>query len=355
MRQLSVGIVGTGWCGGIRAVASARSPLVAELHLAEIDSDRLREVAELTGPARVTTDWTELVADERIDAIMVSATPETLHHPMARAALEAGKHVLLEKPIALTLDEADELIALAQARDLKFTIGYSQRFNAKQAMIKRAVDDGTLGTVTSILLSRHITRSLGAKISARTPLSPAAMEATHDLDFAFWCLEPRRPVRVYSQNAWGVRRETLGSPDTQYLVVTMDDGTVVSVGAGMSLPPGYPNQSTTWMEVLGTEGAILADASHRDIVLNTVERGVQFPLSTMPGEYVDHVYAGPMEAETLHFLEAVAHDRPVMVDPRLARVTMEVYLAADLSAERGEVVHLPLPADRPAVAGAATA
>jgi predicted dehydrogenase len=166
------------------------------------------------------------------------------------------------------------------------------------------------------------------------------MEATHDLDFAFWCLEPRRPVRVYSQNAWGVRKATLGVPDTQYIVVTMDDGVVVTVGAGMSLPPGYPNASTTWMEVIGTQGAVLADASHRDIVLNTVAQGVQFPLSTMPGEFVDHVYAGPMERETTHFIEAVAFDRPVMVDPHLARTTMEVYLAADLSAETNQVVEL---------------
>jgi predicted dehydrogenase len=259
--------------------------------------------------------------------------------------LESGKHVLLEKPIALTLDEADELIEMADTRLLKLTIGYSQRFNAKQAMIKRSIADGTLGDVTSILLSRHITRSLGAKIGSRTKLSPAAMEATHDLDFAFWCLEPRRPVRVYSQNAWGVRKATLGVPDTQYIVVTMDDGVVVTIGAGMSLPPGYPNASTTWIEVIGTQGAILADASHRDIVLNTVTQGVQFPLSTMPGEFVDHVYAGPMERETTHFIEAVAFDRPVMVDPHLARTTMEVYLAADLSAATSQVVELPLSRD----------
>jgi scyllo-inositol 2-dehydrogenase (NAD+) len=346
MKQISVGIIGTGWCGGIRAVACSRSGLVSELHLAETDPDRLRELADSLAPATATSSWEEIVADASIDAVMISATPENLHHPMAKAALQAGKHVLLEKPMALTLDEADELNALADTGGLKFTIGYSQRFNSKQSMIKRAITDGTLGEVTSILVSRHITRSLGAKISSRTKLSPAAMEATHDLDFAFWCLEPRRPVRVYSQNAWGAREATHGVPDTQYLVVTMDDGTVVNVGAGMSLPPGYPNQSTTWMEILGTEGAILADASHRDIVLNTVENGVQFPLSTMPGEYVDHVYAGPMERETTHFLEAVLHDRPVMVDAHLARVVMEVYLAADLSAETNEVVSLPLTADQ---------
>jgi predicted dehydrogenase len=340
VQQINLGIIGTGWCGGLRAVTAAHSPLVNELHLAEIDPARLAEMTAQTNPARTTDRWQDIVDTPDIDAVVVSATPEDLHHPMTKAALESGKHVLLEKPIALTLDEADELIEIADTRRLKLTIGYSQRFNAKQAMIKRSIADGTLGDVTSILLSRHITRSLGAKIGSRTKLSPAAMEATHDLDFAFWCLEPRQPVRVYSQNAWGVRKATLGVPDTQYIVVTMDDGVVVTVGAGMSLPPGYPNASTTWMEVIGTQGAILADASHRDIVLNTVAQGVQFPLSTMPGEFVDHVYAGPMERETTHFIEAVAFDRPVMVDPHLARTTMEVYLAADLSAEINQVVEL---------------
>lgn len=348
MEKLSVGVIGTGWCGGIRAIACARNALVGDLHIAEIDEVRLAEVTSLTDPVFATTEWERLIANPDIQAVMISATPETTHYPMTKAALEAGKHVLLEKPIAITLDEADELIAIAEDRGLKFTIGYSQRFNAKQAMAKRSFNEGSLGDPVSILVSRHITRSLGSKVSSRTTLSPAAMEATHDLDFAFWLLEPRRPVRVYSQFGWGVRRELFGVADTQYMTVTMDDGVVVVVGAGMSLPPGYPNFSTTWIEVVGTEGALLMDASHKDIIFNTVNEGVQFPLSTMPGEYVDHVYAGPMAGETDHFLEAVAYDRDVMVAPRLARQTMEVYLAADLSAERHQVVELPL--DRKEVA-----
>lgn len=346
MKQISVGIIGTGWCGGIRALACSRSTLVGALHIAETNPERLKEMAEATSPVTATSDWEALVADDSIDGLLISSTPETLHFPMAKAALGAGKHVLLEKPMALTLDEADELIALAESNELKFTIGYSQRFNAKQAMIKRAINDGTLGDISSILVSRHITRSLGAKIAGRTKLSPAAMEATHDLDFAFWCLEPRQPLRVYSQNSWGVRKDTLGVPDTQYIVVTMDDGTVVNLGAGMSVPPGHPSQAMTWIEIIGTDGTIMADATHRDVVLNTVERGAEFPLSTMPGEYVDHMYAGPMERETTHFLEAVAHDRPIMVEPRAARTTMEVYMAADLSAATNEVVMLPLSPDQ---------
>lgn len=342
MATLNVGVIGTGWCGGIRAVAAANSALVGPLHIAEIDPNRLAEVEALTNPVTATSDWHVLVADPDIQALIISATPETTHHPMAKAALEAGKHVLLEKPIAITLDEADELIELAESRGLKFTIGYSQRFNAKQALAKRSLNDGSLGDPVAVLVSRHIARSLGAKIGSRTKLSPAAMEATHDIDFAFWLLEPRRPVRVYSQVAWGARRDH-GVPDVQYLTITMDDGVVVNIGGGWSLPPGYPNFASTWIEVLGTDGALLMDASHKDIIFNTVDKGVQFPLSTMPGEYVDHMFAGPMERETIHFLEAVAWDRPVMVDPRLARMTMEVYLAADLSAERNQVVELPLP------------
>lgn len=344
MNPLTVGVIGTGWCGGIRAVAAANSALVGDLHIAEINPDRLQEIQTATGATTATTEWETLVADPEIQALMISATPETTHYPMAKAALAAGKHVLLEKPFAITLDEADELIELAESKGLKFTIGYSQRFNSKQALVKRSLNDGTLGNPVSILVSRHITRSLGAKIASRTKLSPAAMEATHDIDFALWCLEPRRPVRVYSQIAWGARQDQ-GVPDTQTMIITMDDGVTVTIGAGWSLPPGYPNFSATWIEFIGTDGALLIDASHKEIVLNTVEKGVQFPLSTMPGEYVDHVYAGPMERETIHFLEAVYHDRPVMVEPRLARQTMEVYLAADISVERNQVVELPLGRD----------
>jgi scyllo-inositol 2-dehydrogenase (NAD+) len=135
-------------------------------------------------------------------------------------------------------------------------------------------------------------------------------------------------------------------PDTQTIIITMDDGVTVTVAAGWSLPPSYPNFSATWIEFIGTDGALMMDASHKDIVLHTVNDGVQFPLSTMPGEFVDHVYAGPMERETIHFLEAVYYDRPVMVEPRLARTTMEVYLAADLSADTGNVIDLPIEVDQ---------
>jgi scyllo-inositol 2-dehydrogenase (NAD+) len=130
--------------------------------------------------------------------------------------------------------------------------------------------------------------------------------------------------------------------DCMWITITMDNGVVFTIGAGWILPPAYPNFSSTWIEFVGTEGALMVDDSHRDVVLSTMDKGLVNPMSRMPGEKVEHVYAGPMHTETLHFLEAVALDRPVLVTPEQARRVMEVYTAADLSAERNEPVRLPL-------------
>ena len=344
MKQIGVAVVGTGWCGGIRAETLAAHPLVKSLHLAEVRPERLEEISRKTNPASRTENYKDLLANPGIEAVYVSATPEDTHFPMARDFLAAGKHVFLEKPIALELSEADALIELSRKSKLKFTVGYSQRFNPKFAYVRKSIRDGSIGTPVSALVSRHITRSLGKKISGRIKLSPAAMESTHDLDFLLWCLEPAKPVRVYSQVNYGVMKASTGAPiaDTQWITVTMDSGLSFVVGGGWTLPPGYPNFSTTWIEMVGTEGALLVDDSHRDVVLNTMAKGMQLPMSTMPGEAVEHTYAGPMAAETVHFLEAVAFDRPVMVTPEHARMVMELYIAADLSAERNLPVDLPL-------------
>src|SRR6202795_2673071 len=234
MKQIGVAIVGTGWCGGIRAETCAAHPLTKSLHLAEIRPERLAEVARATGAKTAVTDYRELLKMHEIEAVYISATPETTHYPMARDWLAAGKHVFLEKPIAMELSEADELIALARKNKLKFTIGYSQRFNPKFAYVKKSIRDGPIGKPVSALVSRHITRGLGKKISGRVKLSPAAMEATHDLDFVLWCLEPARPVRVYSQQNFGAMQESSGQPipDQQWLAVTMDSGLSFVVGGG---------------------------------------------------------------------------------------------------------------------------
>ena len=223
MRHVEAGVIGTGWCGGIRAETLSRSALVDKLHICEIRPDRLAEVKALTKPATATLDYQDLVRNDKIRVIYICTTPEQTHFPIARDCLRAGKHVLLEKPIALEFWEADELITLAKRNNVKFTIGYSQRFNPKIAYAKKKIADGTIGKVVSVMVSRHLSRSLGKKIASRVRLSPAAMESTHDLDFVFWLLEPAKPIRVYSQGAYGYMQPVNGSYDVMWTTVTSPD------------------------------------------------------------------------------------------------------------------------------------
>ena len=231
---------------------------------------------------------------------------------------------------------------LAKRNNLKFTIGYSQRFNPKIAYAKKKIVDGTLGKVVSVLVSRHLSRSLGKKIASRVRLSPVVMELTHDLDFVLWLLEPAKPMRVYSQGAYGYMEPINGSHDVMFTTVTMDNGVVVMIGGGWNLPPSYPNYCATWIEITGTEGSLFLDDTQRDNWLNTEKRRPAIP-------DVDH--AGRVGRQRLCRRHGPGNDPlprslhsqyAVMVTPESARRVMETYSAADLSADRNEPVDLPL-------------
>lgn len=339
-KKINVAVIGAGWVGGIRANACASSPLVNELHIAEINLDRGQKIADYSKATSLTTNWKNLINNKSVDAIIIASTPESERFPIVRAALEAKKHVMIEKPIAPTLSEADEAIKLIEVNNLKFTIGYTRRFDPKYAFINKSLKSGRLGQPVTCLISRNITREIGNKIKGRSKMSPAAMGGTHSIDFLLWCLQPRLPVKVYSQQAGKLLNKTSKTPDHQWIIVTMDDGTTITAGSGWVLPLGQPQYSQSWIEVIGTEGSLTVDDTHREVSVNTTKYGIRYPLSSMPGEQVDHVFAGAMVDETLHFLDAVANDKSVLATAQEARIVMEVTIAADLSAESGEAIYL---------------
>ena len=102
-KQINVGVIGTGWVGGIRANACAQNGIVNQIHVAEINSVRQKEIKDEINPTSMTDDWKNLIADESIDLLVISMTPETERFPIVIAALEAGKHVFVEKPLAPTI------------------------------------------------------------------------------------------------------------------------------------------------------------------------------------------------------------------------------------------------------------
>ena len=296
-----------------------------------------------------------LIQNPDIDAIMVSATPETVHYPMALEALQAGKHVLLEKPIALTLAEADHLIEEAESRNLKFAIGYSQRFNVKQALVERSFEDGTSATPSAssspgTSRASWATRSPAASSSHRRPWRALTTSTSPS---GAWSRHAR--FRVYAQGVNRFRKPQVRRARHHVQLDHHGQRRHRDDQRRWVLPKQYRNYSQMWIEeFVGTNGALMLDDTHRDVVMSTMSAGTVFPLSTMPGEAVLHAYSGPMERETQHFIDAVARDREVLVPAAQARNAMELYLAADLSWERNEPVSLPLVADEVDLALAAS-
>jgi scyllo-inositol 2-dehydrogenase (NAD+) len=342
MRRIGLGIIGVGWIGGMRAFAASLNPAVETLALADIVPDRAKTLAQKYRAAFWTTDYRDILRREDIDAVVVSTTPEETHYPIALEALKAGKHVLLEKPMGLRLEEADELIETAKRNNLYLTIGYTKRFIPKYAFAKKCISDGTLGDITTAFAYTNITVELGKKIAGRVKLTPITMEATHYIDYMLWCTNGI-PERVYAQHAWGMMRERYGAPDSSWLMMSLKNGALCTIGANWTHPPGWPHQSIMYHEFIGTKGVLTMDNTRRDLILRT-EKGIYFPLSPTPGEILGlgEFFEGPLKIETDHFIRCVAEGVEPLVKPIEARRAMEVTIAADLSAEKGQPVDLPL-------------
>ncbi|MEH7827030.1 Gfo/Idh/MocA family protein [Gemmobacter denitrificans] len=153
--QLGVGLIGTGFMGKSHALAwrNVIAVLGGDLGavaqpdlrlLCETPADKASQMAAQFGFACATSDWQELVADPQIDVVSIT-TPNGLHHPMAMAAIAAGKHVWCEKPMALTLAQAEEMAAAARDRGVVTMVGYNYLSNPAFTHAQRLVSGGAIG------------------------------------------------------------------------------------------------------------------------------------------------------------------------------------------------------------------
>ena len=155
---IGVGLVGTGYMGkchalawnGVKAVfGDGPRPLL--VHLAEVNADIARQRADEFGFARSTGDWRELIADPEVDVVSVT-TPNAFHAEMAIAALEAGKHVWCEKPMAVALADAERMAAAARASGRVAVLGYNYIQNPLVRQIGAILEAGTIGAVNHVRL-----------------------------------------------------------------------------------------------------------------------------------------------------------------------------------------------------------
>ena len=156
MTSIGVGLIGTGYMGKCHALAwNAVRPVFGDgpkprlVHLAGVSADLAARRAEEFGFERSTADWRALIDDPDVEVVSVT-TPNAFHAEMAIAALEAGKHVWCEKPMAVALADAERMAAVAKAAGTVTALGYNYIQNPVIRHIRRLLDEGTIGTVNHV-------------------------------------------------------------------------------------------------------------------------------------------------------------------------------------------------------------
>jgi predicted dehydrogenase len=178
--RLRIGQAGLGYWG--RNLARNFDDFAELRWLCDASEERRVEFAERYPDARVTGDFAEVLADDEVDAVVI-ATPVPTHHPLAKAALEAGKHVFVEKPPAMRVAEMEELVALAESRGVVLMPGHLLLYHPAVQKLKELVDSGELGEV---LVAYGNRQNLGVIRKDENALWSLGV---HDLSVILWLIQ----------------------------------------------------------------------------------------------------------------------------------------------------------------------
>jgi predicted dehydrogenase len=223
-QELNVGVIGCGYWGpnlirNFRSVRDCRMRLVCDR-----DEKRLDHMREIYPEVETVQDLSFLAGRPEIHAVVV-ATPVHTHHAFAKAALEAGKHVLIEKPMASSVAECEELIAIARARGLTLMVGHTFLFSPPVRRIKEIIDHGDIGEIRYIS-SRRLNLGLFQKdINVAWDLAP------HDISIILYLMN-QHPVAV---NCTGKANVTRGIEDVTNMTLTFSGG-------------GYATIHNSWLD-----------------------------------------------------------------------------------------------------------
>jgi len=355
-KELGIAVVGAGRIGTLRARLAAKHPSVGFLAISDLDPQRAKALAEQAGADFHSGDNMEVIERPEVNAVFVS-TPEGQHSAPVRRALELGKPVLCEKPIALTLRDADDIIDTLKATGGTLRIGYSRRYKECFLRAKEQMIHGRLGKVVGGLARVYNSRAQTFAILKRDPHATPVLDVlTYYVDLMCWFLEGNRPVEVVARGQHGIFRDAgYSAHDATWAIVTFADGAVVNFGISYALPAQFPTQGQSdRVELLGTEGTMLIDDDHKDHLIYT-EKGVPHPY--VPGHQLNMAFLGSNSAgdwalgdfwgslgnETRAWLDHLVTGNPtVHTTPEQARVNLETTIAIERAVATGKAVRLPL-------------
>ena len=195
MDRIRMGVIGLGWFGEIHCDAIASVPNLELVALCTRRPDRLAELAMKYNTPRTYRDYSDLLADSTIDAVSI-VTMWDQHTEPAVAALQAGKHVFLERPMASTMTDCQKIIAAAKGAKGILQIGHICRFNPRYRMARQAIGEGRIGRIVAMSSRRNIPAAWTPEILNK--IGPIVADAIHGTDLMLW-FTGDRIVSAYAQ------------------------------------------------------------------------------------------------------------------------------------------------------------
>jgi UDP-N-acetylglucosamine 3-dehydrogenase len=321
---MRVGLVGAGFMGGVHLNAYAGIPDVEVVGVADARVEAAVAGAEMTG-ARPYASYEELVAAEDVEVVDV-CLPTALHRDLALRAAGEGRHVILEKPIARTMEDAQQILGAFSEDGPRLFVGHVVRFFPEYVGIKQKIDAGDLGTVGVVRTSRRSPFLLGWndwyadwRVSGGVLLDLVI----HDFDYLRWTLG--EVERVYARGMLGREYNRL-----DYVLATLrfESSAIAHVEGHW----GYPGPFNYSIEVAGSDALLTVDS--------TEPASLQL-IGGVPDEVPD-LAAGksPYEKELEHFIHCIATGEEPIVQAKDAREALRIGLAATESVLTGAPVTL---------------
>ena len=216
-----------------------------------------------TAPSFASSE--HLLSEMECDAVAI-ATPDHVHFQPVMAALESGKHVLVEKPLATDLQEARSMVEEAERRGLTFNVNYSQRWVPEYVWIKDQIDRGVIGRPTMVLSSKQDTIHVPTRmIGWAAGTSPIFFMSSHDLDLIAWFVGSRA-ARASAHEYRGVlEARGIDAPDGINALVTYDSGVAANYHSSWIHPNSYPHIVTDRMTIIGERGMIHFESQDRRV------------------------------------------------------------------------------------------
>ena len=291
-KKVRIGIIGVGTIGSVHANNYANVPNAEVVALCDILPDRLAEKAKLHGVAKTYTDFNDLLADPQIDAVSV-CVPNHMHAPIAIAALKAGKHVMLEKPMTLSAKLGKQILEARDKSGKLLQMGMVWRQRSSAQLVKEVIDNGRLGNIYQIrvkLIRRRGIPGLGGWFTTKAMSGGGGLIdiAVHFLDLVMWLSGKWNPTKVSAKTY-----SKFGSPIKDYHYVSMwagppqpkgtfdvDDYAVGMVRFGSETTLSFEvawacnAEDESYVELLGDKGGIKLDVESDPILRTEIDNRI---------------------------------------------------------------------------------